>query len=187
MIQISFVSTILKSCTSSNGRDIAPATKPRFRQFTYFCANLRNPLSLALVASSSRLRCGAVVLSDWSSRVEAAVISSIAWLNAASLESDGLENPLIFRTNCSDAARISSSVTGGSKLKRSLILRHIISGFASWGLLHSIISASGFLWPSWCNGSSSHPAPTARTGNASFGSNKFHGAEFSLRGSPVFR
>ena len=29
---------------------------------------------------------------------------------------DGLAKPLTFRTNCSDAARISSSVTGGSKL-----------------------------------------------------------------------
>jgi hypothetical protein len=29
------------------------------------------------------------------------------------------------RTNCSEAARISSSVTGGSKLNRSLMLRHM--------------------------------------------------------------
>jgi hypothetical protein len=33
--------------------------------------------------------------------------------------------PLIFLTNCSEAARTSSSVTGGSKLKSVLIFLHI--------------------------------------------------------------
>jgi len=46
-------------------------------------------------------------------------------LNASSLVFDGLVKPLIFRTNCSDAARSSSSVTGGSKLKSGLIFRHM--------------------------------------------------------------
>ena len=44
------------------------------------------------------------------------IASWLAW--------EGLLNPLTLRTNCNDAARISSSVTGGSKLKRILILRH---------------------------------------------------------------
>ena len=45
--------------------------------------------------------------------------------NAASLAFDGALNPLSFRTNCSEAARISASVAGGSKLKRVLMLLHI--------------------------------------------------------------
>ena len=36
-------------------------------------------------------------------------------------------NPLSLRTNWSDAARISSSVAGGSKLKSVLMFRHIVS------------------------------------------------------------
>jgi PhnB protein len=38
---------------------------------------------------------------------------------------DGLLKPLIFLTNWSEAARISSAVTGGSKLKRVLMFLHI--------------------------------------------------------------
>jgi hypothetical protein len=38
---------------------------------------------------------------------------------------DGLLKPLTFLTYCSEAARISSSVTGGSKLKSVLIFLHI--------------------------------------------------------------
>jgi hypothetical protein len=49
-------------------------------------------------------------------------------LNASSFAFDGLVKPLIFLTNCSDAARTSASVTGGSKLKSGLILRHIHLG-----------------------------------------------------------
>ena len=37
--------------------------------------------------------------------------------------------PLSFRTNCSEASRISSSVTGGSKLKRVLIFRHMLQQY----------------------------------------------------------
>jgi hypothetical protein len=33
--------------------------------------------------------------------------------------------PLILRTNCRDAARISTSVAGGSKLKSGLMLLHM--------------------------------------------------------------
>jgi hypothetical protein len=39
---------------------------------------------------------------------------------------DGLVNPLSFLTNCSDAARISSSVAGGAKLNRVLMLLHTV-------------------------------------------------------------
>ena len=59
---------------------------------------------------------------------------STAARNGASLVFEGRLNPVIFLTNCSEAARISSSFTGGSKLKRILIFLHIrmtSSGFRS--------------------------------------------------------
>src|SRR5437660_9188389 len=52
-------------------------------------------------------------------------ISSTAARNDASFAFDGLLKPLIFLTNWSDAARISSSVTGGSKLNNGRMFRHI--------------------------------------------------------------
>ncbi len=52
-------------------------------------------------------------------------IASTAARNESSFAFDGLLNPLIFLTNWSEASRISSSVAGGSKLKRVLILLHI--------------------------------------------------------------
>ena len=52
-------------------------------------------------------------------------ISSTAERNEPSFAFDGLVKPLIFLTNCKEAARTSSSVTGGSKLKRVLIFLHI--------------------------------------------------------------
>jgi hypothetical protein len=51
--------------------------------------------------------------------------SSTAARNESSLAFDGLLKPVIFRTNWSEAARISSSVTGGSKLNKVLIFLHI--------------------------------------------------------------
>src|ERR1700677_3616869 len=81
--------------------------------------------AFALAASSSRFLGGAVVSSECSSRAEISAISSIAAKNDASLAFDGLLKPVIFLTNCSDAARISSPLTGGSKLKRVLIFLHI--------------------------------------------------------------
>ena len=51
--------------------------------------------------------------------------AQIARSNASSLAFDGFVNPLIFRTNWSDAARTSSSVTGGSKLNSGRMFRHI--------------------------------------------------------------
>jgi hypothetical protein len=41
------------------------------------------------------------------------------------LARDGLLKPLIFLTNCSEAARISSSVAGGSKLNNVLMFLHM--------------------------------------------------------------
>src|SRR4051812_20335181 len=45
---------------------------------------------------------------------------------------EGAVKPLILRTNCSDAARISSSVAGGSKLNRVLMFRHMTSKGVCW-------------------------------------------------------
>src|ERR1043165_4092219 len=44
---------------------------------------------------------------------------------AAWLALDGVLKPLSLRTNCSEAARISSCVAGGSKLNSVLMLRHM--------------------------------------------------------------
>lgn len=52
-------------------------------------------------------------------------ISWMASLKAASLALEGLVKPLIFRTYWDDAARISSSVAGGSKLNRVLMFLHM--------------------------------------------------------------
>src|SRR5437879_2868501 len=52
-------------------------------------------------------------------------ISSTAERNEPSFAFECLVKPLIFLTNCSEAARTSSSVTGGSKLKSVLIFLHI--------------------------------------------------------------
>src|SRR5258705_13046563 len=80
--------------------------------------NLSAARAFALAASSSRFFGGAVVSSDRRRRFEMPATSSPAARNEASFAFDGLLNPLIFLTNWSEAARTSSSVTGGSKLKR---------------------------------------------------------------------
>src|SRR5215472_1273349 len=80
----------------------------------------------AFAASAARVRRGAEVSSDRSRRAEAPVMSSIAASKASSLAFDGWWKPVIFRTNCREAARTSSGVTGGSKLKRVLMLRHTV-------------------------------------------------------------
>jgi hypothetical protein len=69
---------------------------------------------------------GAFVSSDLRRLAEILAISSTAARNAASLAFDGLLKPLTFLTNCNEAARISSSVTGGWKLKSVLIFLHTI-------------------------------------------------------------
>ena len=81
--------------------------------------------AFALAASSSRFFGGDAVSRERSRRAEASATSSMACTNAASFVFEGFVNPLIFLTNCSDAARISSSETGGSKLKSVLIFLHI--------------------------------------------------------------
>src|SRR6266851_10071240 len=87
--------------------------------------NLSAARAFAFAASSSLLFGGAFVSSEQRRRVEMPAISSIAARNAPSFAFDGLLKPLIFLTNCSEAARTSSSVTGGSKLKSVLIFLHI--------------------------------------------------------------
>src|SRR5712691_11849972 len=87
--------------------------------------NLRAARAFARAATSSRFFGGAVDSSETRSRPEILAISSTAEWKAASFDLDGLLKPLIFLTNCSDAARISSSVTGGLKLKSVLMFLHI--------------------------------------------------------------
>ena len=87
--------------------------------------NLSAARAFALAASSSRFFGGAFVSSERRRRVEMPAISSTAARNELSFAFDGLLKPLIFLTNWSEAARISSAVTGGSKLKRVLIFLHI--------------------------------------------------------------
>jgi hypothetical protein len=67
--------------------------------------------SRALAASTSRYLGGAAVSKELRRLLETAVIPSTAARKAASFAFDGLLKPLTLRTNCSEAARISSSVT----------------------------------------------------------------------------
>src|SRR5215211_6204528 len=94
-------------------------------------AKLRAARARAFAASTSRSLGGALVSSEASSLLEAAAISSTAAQKATSLAFDGLLKPLILRTYCNAAARISSSFTGGSKLNRGLMFRHICSPYAT--------------------------------------------------------
>src|SRR6266480_6453452 len=90
-----------------------------------YLGNLCAVRARALAASSVRFFGGAFVSSELRRVLVTAAISSTAARNAASLAFDGLLKPLTLRTNCSEAARISSSVAGGSKLKRLLMFLHI--------------------------------------------------------------
>jgi len=83
--------------------------------------------SFAREASSARFFGVAFVVSERRNVVETRVTSSTAARNGSSFAFDGLLNPLIFLTNWSEAARTSSSETGGSKLKSVLIFLHIFS------------------------------------------------------------
>ena len=83
------------------------------------------PRLRAFAASSSRLFAGALVRSEPKSLRDAASISSTARKNAGSFVIEGLVKPLTLRTNCSEAARISASVTGGSKLNKVFMLLHM--------------------------------------------------------------
>src|SRR5690606_4460006 len=79
----------------------------------------------ALAASTSRSFGGAVVWRWFRSQAETRATSSTAASKTASLTFDGLVKPLILRTYCSAAARISSSVAGGSKLKSGRMFLHM--------------------------------------------------------------
>jgi hypothetical protein len=71
---------------------------------------------------------------------EILAISSTAARNEASFAFDGLLNPVIFLTNWIEADRISSAVTGGSKLNRGLMFLHIGRAF---GVHRSVV---GIRW-----------------------------------------
>ena len=84
-------------------------------------------LARARSASTSRSRGSAVVVSDLIRTRVVVATSSTARLNAASFALDGTLKPLSFLTNCNEASRISSSVAGGSKLNRVLMLLHMVT------------------------------------------------------------
>ena len=88
-------------------------------------SNRRRLRSRAFACSVSRSFDGEFVTSDASNFLEAIVISSMAISKASAFAADGLLNPPNFLTNCTAAARISSSVAGGAKLCNCLIFRHI--------------------------------------------------------------
>jgi hypothetical protein len=73
-----------------------------------------------LAASSARFLGSAFVSSELRRLLETAAISSTAARNAASFALDGLLKPLTFRTNCSDAARISSFRYGRIEIEEDL-------------------------------------------------------------------
>src|ERR1700722_12530495 len=82
--------------------------------------------AFAFAASCARFFGGALVSSERRKLAEIAEISSIAARKEASFDFDGLLKPLIFRTNWSEAARISSGLTGGAKLNKGLMFLHIV-------------------------------------------------------------
>src|SRR5882672_2337225 len=73
----------------------------------------------------SRWRGSAVVTSESTRTLAAAAMSAMARSNAASFAFEGTLKPLSLRTNCNEASRISTSVAGGSKLKRVLMFLHM--------------------------------------------------------------
>src|SRR5205085_11283742 len=88
-------------------------------------ANRLVALARALRSSSSRFRGAALVCSESINRCAAEATLSTARLKAASFARDGRVDPLSLRTNCTAAARISSSLAGGAKLASVLMLRHM--------------------------------------------------------------
>src|SRR5215470_14397422 len=70
----------------------------------------------------------------------AAEISSMARSNASSFTFEGLVKPLSLRTNCSEAARISSSVAGGSKWKSGLMFLHMAQGLLQARPLSALVT-----------------------------------------------
>ena len=104
----------------SEAGELTSETGPR-------AANLSAARALAFAVSVSRFLGVPFVSSERRRRAEISAISSTAAWNGPSLAFDGLLKPLIFLTNWSEAARISSAVTGGSKLKRVLMFLHILT------------------------------------------------------------
>src|SRR6266496_1985163 len=102
-----------------------------YKKIQGLIANRSAARAFALAASSSRFLAGAVVSSERRRRFDTAATSSTAAIKDASLAFEGLLKPVILRTNWSEAARTSSSVTGGSKLKRErMIQRRIAATFS---------------------------------------------------------
>lgn len=110
-----------------------PTKRETARAAFLYEENLRAARARALTASSARSLGGTLVFSESSSTPEAAAMASTAAVNAASLAREGLLKPLILRTNCSAAARISSSLAGGSVWKSVLTFLHINVAYLSSG------------------------------------------------------
>ena len=94
------------------------AWRRRFERYS-LCPEVPNRIAerdLAFAASATRSFGGAVVVSAASKDRAASATSSTARSNATRLASDGVLAPLTFRTNCNEAARISSSLARGDKL-----------------------------------------------------------------------
>src|SRR5205823_3964221 len=71
------------------------------------------------------------VTSSSRSRLDTSATSSTARSNASSFAREGFVNPLILRTYWSAAARTSSSVAGGSKLKSVWMFRHMLTSYGA--------------------------------------------------------
>src|SRR5215204_2619229 len=95
--------------------------------------------AFALAASISRSRGGAVVIMELSISCAAAATRSTARSNASSFAFEGRLKPDSLRTNWMEAARTSSDVAGGSKLKSVFILRHITLLFETYCLALDIV------------------------------------------------
>lgn len=116
VLQHRFALTVARA----NLRWVAMVTDPG----TIHPPNRRAARALACAACCARFVGAARDSSMVSSRRATRAMSTTAASKAASFTLDGRFTPLIFLTNCSDAARISSSVAGGSTLKRRLIFLH---------------------------------------------------------------
>src|SRR5262249_32915769 len=93
-----------------NADGIRAALVEAQRRLAAYVPERSAPRAFAFAFSPSRSRAGAVVTSASINRRAASATSSTARSNAVSFAFDGFVNPLIFRTNCRDAARTSSSV-----------------------------------------------------------------------------
>src|SRR5215469_16024532 len=111
--------------TATASSSMAPASTAGRQPINTHLANRSAARSLAFAASSCLFLGPPLVSRVPSSCAEIPAMPLTADLKAASFIFEGLLKPVIFRTNCSEAARISSSVAGGSKLNSVLMFRHI--------------------------------------------------------------